>query len=1097
MTDRDKSGQSAADEEEQRRKAILAKAMMDDLGTARVENLPLEDVDLPPRHGRHDGRGHSRLTMPRPAPAVSDIWAEAQRQGVFNDDDAIAVRELDDLGGGRIYATRQQEVSALASRLVRGVRDHAQKVLNPELDSRLAKQYHGRGREIPPSRKINIGKDMKTSTLGVLHHASQPVRQFPPNYRPSSTSPRPLTSTKPLQQVSSSQGLSSSRVRVASCASSTPPFKETCRTTSVHSTRHATISQGPRHPPVNQAQTQPGLATASTDSRQSSARIRQPSTPTTQGPASQQLLTLGNEHNVPPSENESSPLSPELSNVLFKCEVDFPNSTRLPNRTLVPSMVYLSAAGKPHLGFFTLTCEGKQVCQSPISQYYHHTIDSGSRQLIIIFRGQEGYTSSHIVNFMAYMDAEDFHRTLACLRAGKYLDQVNDNSRQMLEATIQEAAPTTGEASPTPTPRKPVSQARAEQAITTDFDTVSRQPYAPNSTTTQRAENQEILVDTLIDLDTLDDAPSTVQPQYAQSEAAELLSTLDPFDYELEYVDDQLQLQQAQPGVTEHNYGLDIVKQEFVDTYRLLLQNMIKVLGEMPSNRTNRGASTMIEGLQTFVTNQAMTDECGLDESTKRELLKEVWGDSQPVDTDDVTNDIQSAPNSLPDRPETPRPPPQTAKTTSRETTRAHSPVAATHTRRHVYQLPFLVSLYDNRLQPPHWLSELGFMPAFSRRNQPPSTCQSLEATLTATRPATPLPAATILAPDFTRSRANHAWVMATEASETVEPTPIITFESTTQGVQAETQVSQIREPTSVVPNETTASLSHEEHVNADICSEPELISLVTPKPPRPPPTQMNVRGLRNSLWARPDDRLETEGVFTGPQFLTSATLRARAQLDPQAPVSATPAELAEMFSGRPSTQSIEHVTPHIAPGVQNDGPISVSNHRPATPADNTSNVGGPAPQDRTPLSTQRVVNTPIQQPSSVITPPAQSQYPVISSSLSNHSLASSGYATSSMPESSSKPGPPQPEQSASSRSSTNPGLAGSRFASSSAPENSNGTDLPVVQAQSPAPVFEAQPTALAPRPINRGLAGSRFASGKVLSSSGIFTGHYARTQPH
>nr|CAD11371.1 conserved hypothetical protein [Neurospora crassa] len=986
MTDRDKNGQSAADEEEQKRKAILAKAMMDDLGTARVENLPLEDVDLPPRHGRHDGRGHSGLTMPRPAPAVSDIWAEAQRQGVFNDDDAIAVRELDDLGGGRIYATRQQEVSALASRLVRGVRDHAQKVLNPELDSRLAKQYHGRGREIPPSRKINISKDMKTSTLGVLYHASQPVRQFPPNYRPSPTSPHPLATTKPLQQVPSSQGLSSSRVPVASCASSTPPIKETCRATSVQSTRHATISQGPRHPPVNQAQTQPGLATASTDLRQSSARIRQPSTSTTQGPA---------------------------------------------------------------------------------------------------------------INFMAYMDAEDFHRTLTRLRAGKYLDQVNDSSRQMLEATIQEAAPTTVETSPTPAPRNPVSQARAEQAITTDVDTVSRQPYAPDSTTTQRAENQEILVGTLIDLDTLDDAPSTVRPQYAQSEAVELLSTLDPFEYELEHVDDQLQVQQAQSGITEQNYGLDIVKQEFVDTYRLLLQNMIKVLGEMPSNRTNRGASTMIEGLQTFVTQSAMDDECGLDESTKKELLKEVWGDSQPVDTDNVTNDIQSAPNSLPDRPKTPRPPPQTARTTSHDTSRAHSPVATTHTRRRVYQLPFLVSLYNNRLQPPHWLSELGFMPAFSRRNQPPSTCQSLEATLTATRPATPLQAAAILAPDFTRSRANHAWVMATEASETVEPTPIITSESTTQDVQAETQVSQIREHTSVVPNETATSLSHEEHINANICSDPELISLATPKPSRPPPTQMNVRGLRNSLWARPDDRLETEGVFTGPQFLTSATLRARAQLDPQAPVSATPTELAEMFSGRPSTQSIEHVTPYIAPGVQNNGPISVSNHRPATPADNTSSVGGPTPQDQTSLSTQRVVNTPIQQPSSIIAPPAQSQYPVISSILSNRSLAGSGYVTSLVPESSSIPALPQPEKSASSSSSTNPGLAGSRFASSSAPENSNGTDFPVVQVQSPVPVFEAQPTALAPRPINRGLAGSRFASGKVLSSSGIFTGHYARTQPH
>lgn len=123
MKDRDKNGQSAEDEEERKRQAILEKAMMDDLGIARVEDLPLEHVDPPPRHGRHDGRGPLRLAMPQPAPGVSDMWAEAQRQGLFNDDDAIAVRELDDLGGGRIYATRQQEVRAMASRIVHGVRE--------------------------------------------------------------------------------------------------------------------------------------------------------------------------------------------------------------------------------------------------------------------------------------------------------------------------------------------------------------------------------------------------------------------------------------------------------------------------------------------------------------------------------------------------------------------------------------------------------------------------------------------------------------------------------------------------------------------------------------------------------------------------------------------------------------------------------------------------------------------------------------------------------------------------------------------------------------------------------------------------------------
>ena len=126
MKDPDKNGQSAEDEAERRRKAILEKAMMDDLGIARVEDLPLEDADGPPRHGhhvRHDGRRPDRLTMPQPAPAVSDIWAEAQRQGMFDDDDARGVKDLEDLGGGRLYATRQQQVAAMGNRLISGVRD--------------------------------------------------------------------------------------------------------------------------------------------------------------------------------------------------------------------------------------------------------------------------------------------------------------------------------------------------------------------------------------------------------------------------------------------------------------------------------------------------------------------------------------------------------------------------------------------------------------------------------------------------------------------------------------------------------------------------------------------------------------------------------------------------------------------------------------------------------------------------------------------------------------------------------------------------------------------------------------------------------------
>lgn len=130
MADSDKNGQSAEDEEKRQRDAILRQAMMADLSINRVEELPLEDVDPPPpRASRHDGpapdRGHgnTRLSMPQAPPDKSSIWAEAHRMGLFDDDDARAVRELDDLGGGRIYATRQQEVSALGTRLVHGIRE--------------------------------------------------------------------------------------------------------------------------------------------------------------------------------------------------------------------------------------------------------------------------------------------------------------------------------------------------------------------------------------------------------------------------------------------------------------------------------------------------------------------------------------------------------------------------------------------------------------------------------------------------------------------------------------------------------------------------------------------------------------------------------------------------------------------------------------------------------------------------------------------------------------------------------------------------------------------------------------------------------------
>ncbi|CCC12415.1 unnamed protein product [Sordaria macrospora k-hell] len=1071
MQDRDKNGQSVEDEAARQRRAILEKAMMDDLGTSRVEDLPLEDADGPPRHGRHDrhdGRRPDRLTMPQPAPAVSDFWAEAQRQGVFNDDDALAVKDLDPLGGGRLYATRQQEVAALGNRLIHGIRDHAQRVLNPELESRLAKQYHGRGREIPPNRKINIGKGMKTSALGVLYHEAQPVRQFPPGYQPSTTRPktqvpvqtlppsrppRPSSSTAPRQLVPPKQGLPSSRNGVASGATSTAPRTETSRASSIQA-RLLSVVQSQ----TQQAPTQHRSTVAPKASRQNSASsIRQSSAPTVQDSARQQLQNV----DLAPLPVTESPLSsPELFNVVFSCEVNFPIPPRAPDRSSVPprGIIYLSAAERPHLGFFTLTRDGDLDGQWPIASYHYHSIDS-TRQLIVIFRAQDGVTrDSRKVNFTSYMDAEDFHKTLKRLQAGEYLEQVNQSSRQVLEHTAQEATHATVEASPTPAPQNPVSGAQAGHASTSDSDIVVSQPYTPNPNTAQ-AGNQEVLVGTLIDFDTYDDDTSTVQPDYAQSEAAELLSTLDPVDYELENVDNHLEFQQAQAEAAEQNYGIEVVKQEFVDRYRELLQNLIKVLGEQPKNQTNRGASTMIEGLETCVTENAMADQCGLDDTTKRELLREIFGDSESVDADNSTNDIQSASGPPTNLPETPRPPPSTASTTPTS----------------------------------HWLRELAFMPECSRRNQPPSTCQSLEATLSAATPftPTPLPAAASAPLDFSRTRASHAWVMATEASNTVRSTPTSISESMVQEAKEEAQEPQIKELTPVVSLETTGNPSHEEHVDEDIHSVPELISLAVPEPIRPSSTNNNLRGLRGSRWARPDDRLETEGAFTGPQFWSRTALRELAQLEPLAQVQATPAELAEMFSARPSGQNVEHVTPRLEVAQQNDGPTPVPDHQPATPVNETSSIRGLTPQEQTPRATQRVDDATIQQASSISVPPSQVESLVSSSSHANRGLAGFRFAISPVPQSSFVQAPPQPEQVTLASYPVNLSLAGFRFARSSTSESTSSTDSPAVHVQSKPPIVEAQPPALDPRPVNRGLAGSRFASGQVLSSSGSFTGMY------
>ncbi|KAK3307964.1 uncharacterized protein B0T15DRAFT_549872 [Chaetomium strumarium] len=114
------TSQQAAGNEEETRRAAMQAAMMDDLGIARVAELPLDDG-----HGgrdRHNRGPGANLNHPAPLPMPSasslsrqsgnagaasssagDLWRQAYTAGIFDDEDAAAVRGLDDLGGGRIY----------------------------------------------------------------------------------------------------------------------------------------------------------------------------------------------------------------------------------------------------------------------------------------------------------------------------------------------------------------------------------------------------------------------------------------------------------------------------------------------------------------------------------------------------------------------------------------------------------------------------------------------------------------------------------------------------------------------------------------------------------------------------------------------------------------------------------------------------------------------------------------------------------------------------------------------------------------------------------------------------------------------------------
>ncbi|KAH6641701.1 hypothetical protein F5144DRAFT_484778 [Chaetomium tenue] len=114
------SGRSAAEIEAEIRAERARLAMEDDLGIVRVKELPLETESRDHargQHGRHaeanSRRGQPSSRGPPGQPSLpgsngvawgmDQVWQDAIAAKIFDDDEAETVKNLDDLGGGRLY----------------------------------------------------------------------------------------------------------------------------------------------------------------------------------------------------------------------------------------------------------------------------------------------------------------------------------------------------------------------------------------------------------------------------------------------------------------------------------------------------------------------------------------------------------------------------------------------------------------------------------------------------------------------------------------------------------------------------------------------------------------------------------------------------------------------------------------------------------------------------------------------------------------------------------------------------------------------------------------------------------------------------------
>ncbi|KAL2129814.1 hypothetical protein VTI74DRAFT_7284 [Chaetomium olivicolor] len=188
-------GQASSAEE-----AEMMRAMMEDLGKSRQDDLPLDDKHVSDDGSYHYHRGDTSnwgrpLALPAPF-RIDDAWKRAMDAGEFDDEEAEAVKGLDTLGGGRIYNNVLNTTVRMLDNVNRNKRCHGQFSRQWAPNSQPKKKKKNRSNALPPVPAPSTSRALVPPTS-----RAHPMRAVTPLARPARP-PRPppvVTALPPIK----------------------------------------------------------------------------------------------------------------------------------------------------------------------------------------------------------------------------------------------------------------------------------------------------------------------------------------------------------------------------------------------------------------------------------------------------------------------------------------------------------------------------------------------------------------------------------------------------------------------------------------------------------------------------------------------------------------------------------------------------------------------------------------------------------------------------------------------------------------------------------------------------------------------------------